>query len=636
MSEERAERRLAAILAADIVGYSRAMEADEEGTLARLKSFRLELFDPKVTEHRGRIVKTTGDGALVEFASSVDAVRCAVELQQALTERNEAAPESDRLLMRIGINIGDIIIDGKDIYGTGVNVAARLETLADPGGICISGRVLDQVEKNVEVGFAYLGPQSVKNIERPVNAYRVLLDPNDAGKVVGAPPFAGGVKPRKRLWFAAAALVAIVASGSGLWLHQSRPDIEPARTERMAFPLPDKPSIAVLPFENLSGDPEQDYLGDGITENIIASLSKISQILVIARNSAFTYKNKPMKVQRVAEELGVRYVLEGSVQRSGEQLRVTAQLVDALEGHHLWSERYDRELENLFEVQDDITREIVLALHVKFTEGEEARVRHRWTNNLQAWESAVRGYALYEHLTKEDNARAREFFERAVELDPKYGWALAKLGFTHLLDARMGYSADREQSFQKALEIAIETLELDDSVADGHMLLAIARLTERRHDEALVAGRRAIELDPNYPQAHAALAIVTRSVGLWDETIELTNTAVRLHPHHPSWYLASLVIAHFFKGDFDTAIQTAKEGTRRAESQFLEGFFLRLIAACLVEVGRVEEANRHMAEAQRLNPSTTEWYRGFFRFRDPDHLNLMLSALRKAGLPEQQ
>ena len=635
MSEEHTERRLAAILAADVAGYSRVMEADEEGTLSRLKALRQELFDPGVANHRGRIVKTTGDGALVEFASSVDALRCAVELQRALGEHNTAAPDDERLLLRIGINIGDIIIDDEDIYGTGVNVAARLEALAQPGGICISDQVLDQVEKNVEVGFAYLGPQSVKNIERPVNAWNVLLDPADAGKVVGAPGEARETKRTKRSWQAAVALALIFAGGLGIWFHQSRPDIEPARAEQMAFPLPDKPSIAVLPFDNLSGDTDQDYLGDGITENIIASLSKISQILVIARNSAFTYKNKPVKVQRVAEELGVRYVLEGSVQRSGEKLRVTAQLIDAVKGHHLWSERYDRQMQDLFDVQDDITREIVLALHVKFTEGEEARIRHRLTNDLEAWEYAVRGYALFERFTKEDNARARELFQRAVELDPQYAWVLAKLGFTYLIDARFGFSEDPNASFEKALDIALKTLELDDGIADGYMLLATIRLTQRRYEEALELGRKAVALDPNYPQAHANLAHVTRDLGQWDQTIELTNSAVRLHPHHPAWYFLSPSTAYVFKDAYDQAVLAAEEGARKAESEYLKAVFYRQMAFAHMEAGREKQARRSMMEGQRLNPATSEWYRGYFRFKNPDHLDRMLTALRKAGLPDQ-
>ncbi|MCZ6611358.1 MAG: hypothetical protein O6941_01885, partial [Planctomycetota bacterium] len=490
MAPEREERRLAAILAADMVGYSRLMEADESGTIARHKAHRKELIDPKIAKHNGRIVKTTGDGLLVEFASVVDAVRSAVAIQRAMVEREAEVPEDRRIRYRVGINTGDIVIDSDDILGSGVNVAARLEGLAEPGGICIPRKVMHEVRNMLDVGYEFTGEQKVKNIETPVPVYRVLLEPDAAGKVIGERRLR---RPLWQLGTIAAAMVAAVAVGAVWWQPWMR-TVEPASVERMAFPLPDKPSIAVLPFDNLSGDPEQDYLADGITENITSSLSKISQILVIARNSAFTYKGKPVKVQQVAEDLSVRYVLEGSVQRSGDRLRVTVQLIDAVKGYHLWSEQYDRGVEDLFAVQDDITREVVVALHVKFTEGEEARVRHRLTNNLQAWENAVRAYALFERFTKEDNARARALFEQAVELDPNYGWALAKIGFTHLTDARMSFTEDRAASFDRAVEVALKTLELDDGIADAHMLLSVIRLTERRYDEALAAGRRAISL----------------------------------------------------------------------------------------------------------------------------------------------
>ncbi|MBW8056244.1 MAG: tetratricopeptide repeat protein, partial [Nitrospira sp.] len=559
----------------------------------------------------------------------VDAVECAVAVQRGMADRNAEVPEDRRIAFRIGINLGDVIIDGDDIYGDGVNIAARLEGLAEPGGICLSRTVVNHVKGKVELDFEDMGEQQVKNIEKPVRVYRVLLEPEAAGTVLSEKPR----KPKTWQWASAASAVIAVAVTVAWWQPWVE-RVEPASVERMSFPLPDKPSIAVLPFDNLSGDPKQDYLGDGITENIISSLSKISQILVIARNSAFTYKGKPVKVQRVAEDLGVRYVLEGSVQRSGDQLRVTAQLIDAVKGHHLWSERYDRGMEDLFAVQDDITREIVVALHVKFTEGEEARVRHRWTDNLQAWEHAVRAYALFEEFTKEDNARARALFERAVELDPKYGWALAKIGFTHLTDARLSFTEDRAASFKRAVEIVQKTLELDDEIADAHMLLSIIRLTQRKHDEALAAGRKAIALDPNYPQARAALAITMRGLGQWDETIALSKLAIRLHPHHPSWYLFSLSMAYVFKGEHDLAIVAAEEGVRRAESDFLKGTFHRDLAFAHMEAGREEEARRHMVEGQRLNTSTAAWYRNFYRFKNPAHLERMLAALRKAGLPE--
>ncbi|MEE8531192.1 MAG: tetratricopeptide repeat protein [Hyphomicrobium sp.] len=616
-------------MAADVAGYSRLTATDEEGTLTALRAHRSELIDPKIAAYRGRIANTAGDSILIEFPSVVEALRCAVDVQRGMAERNAEVPEDRRITFRVGINVGDVVEQAGDLLGDGVNIAARLEGLAEPGGICIAGNVQEQVDGKLDLGFEDMGEQQVKNIEKPVRVYRVLLEPEAAGTVLSEKPR----KPKTWQWASAASAVIAVAVTVAWWQPWVE-RVEPASVERMSFPLPDKPSIAVLPFDNLSGDPKQDYLGDGITENIISSLSKISQILVIARNSAFTYKGKPVKVQRVAEDLGVRYVLEGSVQRSGDQLRVTAQLIDAVKGHHLWSERYDRGMEDLFAVQDDITREIVVALHVKFTEGEEARVRHRWTDNLQAWEHAVRAYALFEEFTKEDNARARALFERAVELDPKYGWALAKIGFTHLTDARLSFTEDRAASFKRAVEIAQKTLELDDEIADAHMLLSMIRLTQRKHDEAVAAGRKAIALDPNYPQARATLALIKFALGQWDETIALTKSAIRLHPYHPSWYFFYLGRGYVFKGEYDLSVAALDEGLRRAESDFLKGAFHRDLAFAHMEAGREEEARRHMVEGQRLNTSSAAWYRNYYRFKNPAHLERVLAALRNAGLPE--
>ncbi len=374
MAEERVERRLAAILVADVVGYSALIRADEEGTRAAVRQHNAETVEPQIAAHNGRIFKTVGDGLLAEFASVVDAVRCAVEIQNAIKDHNADVVAEKRVEFRIGVNLGDVIVEGDDLHGDGVNVAARLEGLAEPQGICISGSAFEQVRDKLELGFEDLGDQQVKNIDRPVRAYRVLSDPDDAGKIVTAPTKRA---TRWKVPALAAALVVIIAAGGLAWWQPWAPDVEPASVERMAFPLPEKPSIAVLPFDNLSGDPEQDYFGDGIAENIITALSKIPDMFVIARNSSFTYKGKPVKVQQVAEELGVRYVLEGSVQRSGDQVRVTAQLIDAVTGHHLWAERYDRQLTDIFALQDDIAQNIVTALEVKLTAGEQARVWRR-------------------------------------------------------------------------------------------------------------------------------------------------------------------------------------------------------------------------------------------------------------------
>ena len=431
---EKVERRLAAILCADVAAYSRLVREDEERTLAAVKADIVENFEPGVAAHRGRIFKTMGDAVLAEFASVVDAVRCAVELQRNLVKRNAETPADRQIEFRMGVNLGDVVIDGSDVYGDGVNVAARVQDVAEPGGICISEDTYRHLSGRIEVGYKDLGPLRLKNIDKPVRVYRIESDTVMPGRVV----VAMSARLQRWKWPAATAIVALVAllaaGHFGVFpIRVQSPDVEPARPSRMAFALPDKPSIAVLPFDNLSADAKNDVFSDGLTEDIITSLSKISTMFVIARNSTFTYKGKPVKVQQVAEELGVRYVLEGSVQRSGEQLRMTAQLIDATTGRHLWSERYDREVQEIFALQDEITKQIVAALEVQLTAGEGARVAASGTENVKAWELVREGEAIHRRFTKENNAQAREIYKRAIELDSEYALAWAQLGATHFL-----------------------------------------------------------------------------------------------------------------------------------------------------------------------------------------------------------
>jgi adenylate cyclase len=468
VATDRVERRMAAIVAADMVGYSRLMEADETGTLAALKAPRRELIDSTMAAHNGRIVKTTGDGMLVEFASVVDAVASAVAVQRAMLTRNEAVPKDRRIQFRVGVNLGDIIIDDDDIYGDGVNIAARLEQLAEPGGVCISGTVYDQLKAQVDVGYADLGEQSVKNIKKPVRAYRVLLDAEKAGKIIAAP------QPRLRRWQlgAVAALMIIIAAGGLAWWQPWIERVEPASLDRMAFPLPDKPSIAVLPFANLTGDPEQNVLSDGISENITTALSRVPDVFVIARTSTLVYKGKPVKVQQVAEDLGVRYVLEGSLQRSGDKVRVTAQLIDALKGHHLWAQRYDRKVKDSFALQDEITLSVLNSLEVKLTDDRMQRLRGN-TNNLQAYQHFRHGYRIFFRFTKAGNAEARRLFEQAVELDPNYGAAWNQLGWTYQMAAKFGWAENPARAQARAIELAHKGLAIDPSAVNGYLLLSM-------------------------------------------------------------------------------------------------------------------------------------------------------------------
>ena len=464
MTEKGFKRKLTAILSADVEGYSRLMGDDEEATVRTLTSYR-EVLSTLIKQHNGKVLDSPGDNLLAEFVSVVDAVQCAVAVQKEIKARNDELPESRKMQFRIGINLGDVIQEEERIYGDGVNIAARLEGLANPGGICISKTAFDQIESKLPYGYEFLGDQTVKNIAKPVGAYHVLMEPRVT--VAGEPKKEKPAPMRRKAILAGGVALVVVIIVAVIWNFYFRPPpVEVASVEKMAFPLPEKPSIAVLPFSNLSGDPAQDYIADGISENIISALSKISEMFVIASNSTFTYKGKPVKVQQVSEELGVRYVLEGSTQKIGNRLRITAQLIDATKGHHLWSEKYDRDMKDLFALQDEITHKIIVELQVKLTEGEQARVSHKSTANLEAWSYAVRGLKLFERVSKENNAKAMELFELAVELDPGYVWAWVRLAWTHVVAAKPGWSQSPSESFKKAVEISQKALVLDKSDSD--------------------------------------------------------------------------------------------------------------------------------------------------------------------------
>jgi TolB-like protein/class 3 adenylate cyclase len=624
------DRRLAAILAADVVGYSRLMGEDEAGTLTALKAHRAEFFDPKIAEHRGRIVKLMGDGVLIEFASVVDALECAVAIQRGMPGRNAEVPEDRQIVFRIGLNLGDIIIDGDDIYGNGVNVAARLEALAEPDGICISGRVLDQVEKNVEVGFAFLGPQTVKNIDRPVNAYKVLLDPEAAGTIVDAPK---AKVPGRRWLVAAIVAVVVVAGGAGLWVYQTRPDFEPASVAKMAYPLPEKPSIAVLPFDNLSGEKEQDPIADGLIEAIITALSRDPDLFVIARNSVLTYKGKPVKVQQVAEDLGVRYVLEGSVQRSGDRLRVTAQLVDALDGSHLWANRYDRPTENFFALQDDITREVLIELQGELTFGEHARGSRRETNSLEAW--LLRNQALAEGLafSREGTLKARDLYEQALEADPEFARAWAGIAWTYWTEARMGgWQLSRDEALTKASEFAERAMEIDPQSPAGYLPTASVALMKNEHDRAVALVEQAVDLAPNDFQANASLGWLLVWAGEPKRALEMIARAKRLSPRYPAWILGMEGLAQHMLGRHEDAIVTLNEDIRRLP----RGPFARpRLIAVYADLDRLEEARAAAAELLKLNPEfSVKNYVKAQPFKAPERKEWMRDLLLKAGLPE--
>jgi adenylate cyclase len=637
MTEAGFKRKLTAIFSADVAGYSRLMADDETATVKTIASYR-EIMASLIKQHRGRVVDSPGDNLLAEFSSVVDAVQCAVAVQNEIQTRNAELPDNREMKFRIGINLGDVIDEEDRIYGDGVNIAARLEAMADPGGICVSKTAFDQIETKLPLGYEFLGEQSVKNIPKPVSAYRVLMKPDAAGKVIGEKRFLG--RYSRRTAMAAIIILAIVAGGLVSWniyLQQSK-KVEPASVEKMAFPLPDKPSIAVLPFDNLSGDSEQDYIADGLTDNIITGLSQISEMFVIARNSVFTFKGKPVKIKQVSEELGVKYVLEGSVQKSGDSLRVNAQLVDALKGHHLWSEKYDRKMENFFSIQDDITLNIVIALEVKLTEGEQARVRHS-TDNLEAWALAQKAKGLFETYAREDNAKARELFTKAVELDPDYAYVWSYLGWTYWIDG-VYHSAhyDRKKSFESASKMAEKALNVDNKSSDAHALLGALYLSQKKYDEAETFCKKTIELDPNGSENLAIVAITMQNIGKFEEAIALLKHAMRLDPYYPNWYLIRLGMCYQMVDKYEESVEAFEEGAKR----YKEGgtaapwdrFYLYL-ATTYSMMGRLDEARDFVSKSLEFNPKmTAELWRKRFQYKDPKHTERIIDALRRAGLPD--
>jgi TolB-like protein/class 3 adenylate cyclase len=550
MAQESFKRKLAAILSADVEGYSRLMGEDEEATVRTLTTYR-EVLTDLIQQHNGKVVDSPGDNLLADFASVVDAVQCAVAVQKEIKSRNDELPENRRMQFRIGINLGDVIQEEDRIYGDGVNIAARLESLAEPGGVCISKTAFDHIESKLPYGYEFLGDQTVKNIAKPVGAYRVLMEPRVtvAREKIKSPK--APLWKRKYIFVGALAVIVAII-GVGVWsIYFRATRIEPASLDKMAFPLPEKPSIAVLPFDNLSGDSGQEYIADGMTENIITALSYIPELFVIARNSTFTYKDKAVKAQKVAEDLGVRYILEGSVQKAGDRVRIVAQLIDAASGRHLWADRYDRGLQDLFALQDEITLKIVSALQVKLSVGVQLRLTRMTMPNFEAWSYGVKGYGHMMRHTKVDNAKARELFERAASLAPGYAMVFTALGWTHWEDARHGWSESREESLQRAVELAKKALAIDESDPMIHALWGAIYLLQRRYDQAIAEGEKSVALGPNQADPHFQLAMSLYDTGRYKEALPLVRKAMRLHPYYPFWYLWLLGSVHLRMEEYE-------------------------------------------------------------------------------------
>jgi adenylate cyclase len=583
MIQEGFKRKLTAILSADVVGYSRLMGEDEDTTVQTLTTYR-DVISSLIKDHKGRVVDSPGDNILAEFVSVVNSLRCAWDVQQEIKSRNADLPENRRMNFRIGINLGDVIEEGDRIYGDGVNIAARLEGLAEEGGVCISGTAYDQVKNKLPFRYEYEGEQTVKNIKGPVRIYKVLIEK----------------------------------------------DVDELILDKK-LELPDKPSVAVLPFKNLSGDPRQEFFSDGFTEDITTTLAKIPRMFVIARESSFTFKGKSMQIQEIGRELGVRYVLEGSIQKFGDQIRITAQLIDATNGHHLWAEKYDRELKDIFAMKDEITMKIATVLQVKLTDGEMAN----WGPETESFEAYIKVMQSWEHfrrMTPDDNILSRQKAKEALDLDPNYSSATEMFAWTLLMDGVFGTSKTPEKSIEQAFELAQKVLDRGDSDAGAHFLIGYAYSQKGQFDKAISELEIARDLFPNNAEINAGLGMVLNVAGKPEEAINVLKNAIRLNPIPPGWYLGRLGDAYRLKGQYEKAVHEYKKAIQLQPDDMISHLNL---AVCYVKLGREEDANAEAAEVLRINPKfSTESYAKHIPLKDEASKKLFIDGMRKAGLPE--
>src|SRR5215467_4706586 len=587
MAEERINRKLAAILAADVVGYSRLMASDEEGTLAALKRHRQTVFEPAVVAHQGRIVKLIGDGTIVEFASVVDAVNCALSVQRSSDSLPDEDLQQPKIVLRIGINLGDVIIEGDDIYGDGVNIAPRLEPAAQPGGICISSIVNESIGNRIDARFEDGGHINVKNIDRPIRIWRWHPESAQATATNGRRPNTANPEPQA--------------------------------------------AIAILPFTNMSGDPEQEYFSDGISEDIITDLSKIAGLMVIARNSSFTYKGRSVDVRTIGRDLGVRSVLEGSIRRAGDRVRITAQLIDAVTGTHLWADRYDRDLTDIFQVQDEVVEKIVGALAVTLTKGEQQRLRRHGTSNVEAYECWLRARALLTRGTRESVVQGRAMYREAIEFDLNFAAPHAGLALAAIADYASGWAPDAAQALIEAERWARRALELNDQEPVSHMALGTVLLWRRDHEGALAECGRMIALDPNFAQGHTATGLALMYAGEPERALEPFAKARRLDPHYPDIVLHFLAQANFSLEKYEIAAQQLLDRIARNPSTDASRM---LLASCYAHLGRAEEARAAWAELLKVNPDFSLAQRARVPpYKNADDFQRILEGLAKAGLP---
>jgi len=579
-------RRLAAVLAADVAGYSRLIGADEAGTLAAFKTIKADLFDPTLAAHHGRLVKTTGDGFLAEFSSVVDALHCATEVQAQMAERNATVSTDKRIDFRIGINVGDIVVEDGDIFGDGVNVAVRLEGVAEPGGICVSARVQEDAAGKLNLCFDDIGEQQLKNIARPVRVYRVRD----------------------------------VATAK----TQSAPELP-------ALPLPDKPSIAVLPFINMSGDPDQEFFADGIAEDIITALSRYSSLFVIARNSCFTYKERAIDVKQVGRELGVRYVLEGSLRKAGNRVRVTGQLVEAETGKHVWAERYDRDLADIFALQDEITGAVTIAIAPAIAHAERKRAMRTAPGSLDAWTAYQRGLWHVFKISREDDALAQKYFQQAIDIDPAFAGGYKGLAVAYLQAATLFHTRSPAEAYRSAEALARQAIALDGTDAEAHSTLATAMLRHGDYDGALAQAEIALAMSPNLALAQGTLGEALIFSGQPKKGLVAVRTSIRLDPHDPKLAnrLNNLALGYYFSRDYEAAVEAAKRAVRSNPEYPLP---YRWLAAALGQLGRTAEAKEALKRGIEIAPATFDMYvRQRVPWHRPEDYAHMREGLRKAG-----
>lgn len=634
------ERRLTAICAADMVGYSRLMEADEAGTLQRLKTYRGELIDPAIAQHGGRIIKTTGDGFLCEFPSVVDAVNCAFFVQLEMSVREAGIPEDTRIRFRVGVNLGDVIVEGDDLYGDGVNIAARLEQIADPGGICLSGHAYDTIRSSTDIEFQSLGEVQVKNIERPIRVYKVLVVSDKASPPVATTGAGAGRHMRTFVLAGLAAIVAIAAVSSGVWFWRL-PVSDPARLGTAEMDLPDRPSIAVLPFANFSNDEEQEYFVDGMTDDLITRLANVSGLFVIARNSVFTYKGKNTKIQDVAKDLGVRYVLEGSVRRTDQKIRINVQLIDAATGGHVWAETFDRNYTDVFALQDQMTSKITDTLKVVLSVPEQKAIAAHGTRNVEAFDAFLRGMQYLSDrkaLDHDGNARAVEQFERALELDPNYAQALAGIAWAKWLYHSTinvfepNYKSDAFNYAERSLELGDNAM-AHRTLSRKHYSASLHIGTSREPHLAIAELETALSLEPNNPDLLADLADVLPFTGQSEKALSTIKRAIRINPDYPKWYLRPLGIGQLLQGDASGSVISLQKWLK---NERVMGEYNLWLSSALALSGRPEEARELLGDILRdANTPKTEY--ALLRkwpLSEAD-AEVLLEGLRQAGFQEE-